>query len=436
MSDLRLAFYGDDFTGSVDVLLQLTRAGWRSRLLLGLPSAAELARAAEGVDAVGIAGVARSLPTVEIEAEVLPAFRALASLGPQIVQYKACSTADSSPAVGSIGRVIEVARQVFGPAAIPVLFAQPDFGRYTSFGHHFAAEGGTVYRLDRQPTMSNHPVTPMHESELALHLSEQTQLPIGSLHFTRYGDSAAISVALDESSDAALVLDALSDAHVDLVAEALVRPTAPGESAATSPRFAIGSGGLSAGIGRTLGEQDRETSAARHPLNPIGAVLAVSGSRSPQTARQIEDARSNGWAIVTLPIAGDDPAAAADAVHDTVITELGSGRSVVLCTAEQTIAGDAAQIVTEIARQLATVVEAALRAGATRRVIVCGGDTSSHIVRLLGADALSLAANPVGNVVLCRAESAEPWLDGAELLLKGGQVGPADLFELVRTLAS
>lgn len=435
MSKLRLAFYGDDFTGSVDVLLQLTRAGWRSRLLLGLPSAAELARAAEGVDAVGIAGVARSLPTADIEAEVLPAFRALASLGPQIVQYKACSTADSSPTVGSIGRVIEVARQVFGPASIPVLFAQPDFGRYTSFGHHFAAEGGTVYRLDRQPTMSKHPVTPMHESDLARHLSAQTGLPIGGLHFTDYTDNAAIAAALDASSDAATVLDALSDAHVDLIAEALGGASAQAEAAAgASPRFVIGSGGLSAGIGRALSANGREAGAAGaapHPLNPVGPVLAVSGSRSPQTARQIEDARRSGWAIVTLPLAGD---ALANEVRDTVIAELAAGRSVVLCTDEQTIAGDAAQIVTTIAHQLATVVEAALRAGATRRVIVCGGDTSSHIVRLLGADALSLAANPVGNVVLCRAESAEPWLDGAELLLKGGQVGPADLFELVRTL--
>lgn len=430
MSKLRLAFYGDDFTGSVDVLLQLTRAGWRSRLLLGLPSAAELARAAEGVDAVGIAGVARSLPAADIEAEVLPAFRALASLGPQIVQYKACSTADSSPTVGSIGRVLEVARQVFGPASIPVLFAQPDFGRYTSFGHHFAAERGIVYRLDRQPTMSNHPVTPMHESDLARHLSAQTELTIGNLHFTDYSDSAAIARALDASSDAATVLDALSDAHVDLVAEAIVRPFAQAQPA--SPRFVVGSGGLSAGIGRALSTHSAGASGAPHPLNPVGPVLAVSGSRSPQTARQIADARDNGWAILTLPLASDDPA---DAVRDTVIAELTAGRSVVVCTDEQTIPGDAAQIVTLIARHLATVTEAALRAGATRRVIVCGGDTSSHIVRLLGADALSLAANPVGNVVLCRAESDQPWLDGAELLLKGGQVGQADLFELVRTLA-
>ena len=70
----------------------------------------------------------------------------------------------------------------------------------------------------------------------------------------------------------------------------------------------------------------------------------------------------------------------------------------------------------------------------TRRVIVCGGDTSSRVVGLLGAESLSIAANPVGNVVLCAVASPLEWLDGVEMLLKGGQVGPADLFELVQRL--
>ena len=33
----RAAFYGDDFTGSVDAPLQFARAGWSGRLFVGLP---------------------------------------------------------------------------------------------------------------------------------------------------------------------------------------------------------------------------------------------------------------------------------------------------------------------------------------------------------------------------------------------------------------
>lgn len=427
MSDLRVAFYGDDFTGSVDVLLQLSRAGWRSRLLLGLPDADALERAAEGVDAVGIAGIARSLPTEELDAEVRPALEALAALGPRIVQYKACSTADSSPTVGSIGRVIELARDVFGPDAVPVLFAQPDFGRFTAFGHHFAAEGGVVHRLDRQPTMSRHPVTPMHESDLAVHLSRQTELPIGHVPFTSYGDGPdAVARRIAEASEAALVLDALTDDDVALVAEAIVTDAAPG-----APRFAIGSGGLSTGLGRALGRPGDGAAAAARPLNAVGPVLAVSGSRSPQTARQVAAARDAGWTVVPLPLGDDDPVGA---VRGRVLAELAAGRSVVVTTGDDALATDGEDLVATIAVHLSSLVEGALREGSTRRVIVCGGDTSSRVLSLLGAESLSLAANPVGNVVVCAVGSPIGWLDGVEMLLKGGQVGPVDLFELVRTL--
>ena len=298
MNDLRLAFYGDDFTGSVDVLLQLRRAGWTSRLFLGLPDAAELQAAAAEVDAVGVAGVARSLPTGRIEPEVRPVLEALRALRPQIVQYKACSTADSSPEVGSLGRVLEIARDVFGPATVPALFAQPDFGRYTAFGHHFAAEAGQVYRLDRQPTMSQHPVTPMRESDLARHLSLQTRLPVGSMHLTEYTDAPDVARALGLRTEAATVLDAMTDGHIELVAEAVVA-----NSRSNAPQFVMGSGGFSRGLASALSHGTTAQVDMADELNADGPVLAVSGSQSPQTSRQIDDARRQGWTVLALSAA-------------------------------------------------------------------------------------------------------------------------------------
>ncbi len=62
-------------------------------------------------------------------------------------------------------------------------------------------------------------------------------------------------------------------------------------------------------------------------------------------------------------------------------------------------------------------------------MIVCGGDTSSRVTRLLGVESLSIAANPWGNVVLLRAQAPRhAAIDGLELLLKGGQVGSDTLF--------
>ena len=60
LSKLLLAFYGDDFTGSTDALEQLTLAGIRTALFIEPPSAAQLKKF-PGLQAVGVAGMTRSL---------------------------------------------------------------------------------------------------------------------------------------------------------------------------------------------------------------------------------------------------------------------------------------------------------------------------------------------------------------------------------------
>lgn len=406
---LRVGYYGDDFTGSVDVLLQFARHGWSGRLFVGLPDAGLLRDAASAHDVVGIAGIARSLPTAQIDAEVRPALEALLALSPQVVQYKACSTADSSPEIGSIGRVIEVGREVVSDAAVPMLFAQPDFGRFTVFGTHFAAEGGTVHRLDRQPTMSTHPSTPMHEADLARHFSAQTSLPIGGITRVEYSELAA---RLESSTDAAVVLDAIDNADAETVGRALL--------AQPTPAFAIGSGGLSWGIGAA---DPGDAVALPQATGSRGPVLAVSGSRSAQTKRQILHASESGWLVEPLSFTD------AEAQVARVREALSAGRSVVLTSDEAPVGADTLERIADAAAEAIRAVT-----DLVRRVIVAGGDTSGRVTRLLGVDSLEIAANPVANVVLLRASSALPGIDGLELLLKGGQVGADSLFVDIRSL--
>ncbi|WP_247623452.1 four-carbon acid sugar kinase family protein [Microbacterium galbinum] len=414
LSPPAVGYYGDDVTGSVDVLLQFARHGVRGCLFIGTPSDAALADAAGSHEVVGIAGIARSLSPDALDAEVRPALTALRDLSPRIVQYKACSTADSSPTVGSLGRVLEIGREVFGSRTVPVLFAQPDFGRYTVFGHHFAAEGGTVHRLDRQPTMSQHPSTPMDDSDLAAHLSRQTPLPIDGVPLTRYSTASSLAAEIDGSPTAALVLDAIDDAHLALIGTALEEL-----STERHPLFAIGSGGLSRAL--ALG---RPASALADERTAGGPVLAVSGSRSPQTRRQIAAAQAAGWAV--RPLSPD-----ADAQTE-VVALLRAGRSVALSSEDAPAFAGHPEVLAAIADAATSVIRGALGAGATRRLIVCGGDTSSRVVRSLGIASLSIAANPGANVVVLRARSDDPSVDGVEVLLKGGQVGDDGLFEAVR----
>jgi 3-oxoisoapionate kinase len=368
---VRAAFYGDDFTGSVDALLQFRRAGLSGVLVTG----PEIPVPQGGYDVIGIAGVARSLPTQALADEVVPALRRLLALQPAVVQYKVCSTADSSPEIGSVGRVIELARDLFPPAPVPIVLAQPDFGRYTFFGHHFArdGDGDAVYRLDRQPTMMSHPVTPADESDLRLHVARQTALRIGSLHWPDLDTLNA--AALNETEAAAVVCDAFTDEHLDRIAATVLA----GEP---RPRFVVSSGGLSGALGRLLDIEDR-VPLPSSVTAAAGPTLVLSGSRSALTRRQI---------------------AAAGA--DVVVHSGGS------------------------ADRLAELADAGLRENPKTRLILCGGDTSGAVLRQLGVQILEITSQPWGNVALCRATAKE--LGEFEVVVKGGQMGHLELFDDVK----
>ena len=161
---LLLTFYGDDFTGSTDALEQLTLAGIRTALFIEPPTPEQLRRFPD-LQAVGVAGMTRSLAPAAMEKVLRPALKQLKALGARHVHYKVCSTFDSSPKLGSIGRVIDLAAPIFPGPFVPLLVAAPALGRYTVFGTHFARFGigsaGEVHRLDRHPSISRHPVTPM-----------------------------------------------------------------------------------------------------------------------------------------------------------------------------------------------------------------------------------------------------------------------------------
>ena len=178
MSKLLLTFYGDDFTGSTDALEQLTLAGIRTMLFIKPPSPAQLAKF-PGLQAIGVAGKPAHSRRMRWNANYARLCSRSKSLAPRHVHYKVCSTFDSSPTVGSIGRVIDVAAKIFPRHSFRCSSPAPSLGRYTVFGQHFARYGigskGAIHRLDRHPSVSKHPVTPMTEADLTVHLGRQTK---------------------------------------------------------------------------------------------------------------------------------------------------------------------------------------------------------------------------------------------------------------------
>lgn len=417
-----VGFYGDDFTGSVDALLQYRRAGLDGVLLTGpdhVPDGAELADRA----VVGIAGISRSLPADDLATEVAPALVRLRDLGPRVVHYKACSTADSSPEIGSLGRVLELARQLFPPTPVPMILAQPDFGRYTVFGQHFASDGERVHRLDRHPIMARHPVTPIAEAELVRLIGRQTWLSIGSVPWTEYADPDRLATLINSGPAAAVICDALTDDHLELVARAAL--TDP-----TRPRFMIGSGGLSLGVGRALRQaQGSEDGAAQgsgsrglslskpNPVSPApDRTLALSGSASRRTRAQIRVAVESGWQELDL---------FQDGVSERAVALHRSGVPVVV----HTLSRDRVEPSDRVTDRLAEVAHACLGAVPETRLLGCGGDTSGSLLRRIGVRELIIEAEPWGNLAFCRASLGS---GSFEVILKGGQMGTADVFEDVR----
>ncbi len=426
-----ICFYGDDFTGSTNSFAQFQKFGLTGLLLTKLPPLDELRTIARSVDVLGVAGLSRSMPVAELEAELRTVFGLFADLKPSLIQYKVCSTFNSSKTIGNIGRACEIAFEMFPGGPIAVAPAQPDFGRYTLFGHHFArASDGRVYRLDRHPTMAVHPVTPMSESSLRLNLLAQAEgLTVREVHLLdlrRAGGDRVATWGGEAMPQRVTVFDALANDDLETIADLILAEAPRG-----GPALCVGSGGMSYGIAVFLARRTSASARRSPPMPPVGAMLVVSGSCSRLTAEQIERAVEHGWRGVRV-----DPArlAHADALaeqQESVVASLSAGQSVVAYTASGTSDTPDADVAV-IGAGLARIVEASLKRAGVRRLIVAGGDTSGYVVRALPVRALKLGAVVIENAVMCTTMSAEPWLDGVEAMLKGGQVGDRDLFERVR----
>ena len=159
--------------------------------------------------------------------------------------------------------------------------------------------------------------------------------------------------------------------------------------------------------------------------------MIVAGSRSPVTAAQIRHAEQAGFVSIELdPVLLADAHASLAAVVDQVVDALRSGRSVV---AHTTFADDSHGRTAGFTRALAIgsgrLVREVLAQHPLTRVGLAGGDTSSLAVESWGITALTLAYILAPGVGVCRVHAVGHPLDGIELMLKGGQMGPFDVFQ-------
>ena len=428
------AYYGDDFTGSTDVLEVVAAAGVRSVLFIGPPSERHV-RQFSDCQAIGIAGDSRSR-SPQWMSEHLPAlFTRLGAFGAPIAHYKTCSTFDSSPQVGSIGRALEIGRDTLPGPFIPIVVAAPHLGRYVAFGNLFAAAGGVVHRIDRHPTMRAHPVTPMHEADVRRHLAAQTAMRIGLIELPALARSAAAEAVADcvAAGDEAVLFDGVSEADLEQSGRVLWR------SAKRHALFCAGSSGLAhalLSVWRDAGLIPARSE--RQPCGePVDTLLVMSGSCSPVTERQIQAALRTGYHGIALDparlLSEAGGAQAGERLVREAVARLREGRSTVLYSALGPLGGASPASGEALGRRMGELLARILATAPVPRVLLAGGDTASHAVAQLGLYALTWKAGLEPGAPLCRAHADErSGLEGLELILKGGQVGSEGFFERVR----
>ena len=432
---LLLAFYGDDFTGSTDALEFLSRAGAKTVLFIEPPTVERLKRYKD-LDAIGVAGMTRSMISKQMENELRLAFKKLKALGAKHIHYKVCSTFDSSPAIGSIGKAIDIGAEIFSNQFIPLLVAAPALGRYCMFGNLFARMGigskGKIYRLDLHPSMSKHPITPSSESDLRLHLAKQTGKKIGLIDILQIDDESKMQNALNEeikNGSEVVLFDGLYEDQMAVIGKLI-----DSHASKEEPLFSVGSSGIEMALGNYWKEKGILQEQNWVEPTPVDVLLVASGSCSPVTSGQISWALQNGFSEIVLKtnaLANGDASSINESIS-SAIKNINEGRSVIVhtdCIKNKTV--NTINTSEIFGTALGNIVRSVAEKTSIKRIVIAGGDTSSYAARTMGIEAVEMIAALSLGAPLCKASAPGSAVDGLEINFKGGQVGSEDYFGMV-----
>jgi len=376
----QLGCIADDFTGATDLAGLLARSGVQVSLRIGVPDSPPTNTAPFEV----IALKSRTAPVEQAKADVLRALTWLQGADARRFFWKYCSTFDST-ATGNIGPVAEALMEAIGTDQTIYCPAFPENGRAIFMGNLFVGE----QPLHESP-MKDHPLTPMRDSNLMRLLAPQVTRPVGLANRLVVDRGvAALRERLNtlrDDSVAHVVVDAVSDADLPIIAEACRdMPLMTGGSAVAMPlpHLYLRDGVL---------PQDAPKAAKPDNLTKAGIIL--SGSCSAMTRAQVKTYKSTGapaYQLDPMTLAEQGP----DAVLDWIDEQDLAHHPLVYASAEpDAVRAAQSALGTERAGE---IVEQALAACAIRardagaaRFVVAGGETSGAVTQALGVDQLDI----------------------------------------------
>jgi uncharacterized protein YgbK (DUF1537 family) len=415
---LALGCIADDYTGASDLANTLTRSGLRTVQTIGVPSD-ELAL--PDVDAVVVSLKSRSIEAGLAVSRSRAADKWLRGRGADHVLFKICSTFDSTDA-GNIGPVMDALRADSGDAMVLVTPAFPETGRTVYQANLFV---GSV-PLNESP-LKDHPLNPMHDSNLVRVLARQskTKISLVDLAAVARGPDAVRARLADLSAKGfgAAIVDAVFDRDLETIG-----------TVALDHRLSVGASGFGLGLSRALVASGRVKPGASTAVSdaPVGGPAAcLAGSCSQATLQQIAKAEQ-AMAVLHLDpeqvVAGEDEARRAlawarERLKEGPILIASSSTPDQVAALQARHGRDAAGHAIEQA--MADIAEGLMQSG-VRRLVVAGGETSGAVVDRLRIPGFLVGAEIAAGVPVLRAVGAQN--DEMLLALKSGNFGGPEFF--------
>lgn len=406
----RIGCIADDYTGGTDVAAALRRQGLRTVLLFGPPADDMVI---EPCDAVVVALKTRALDAESAVKMSLAARNWLVDeAGVSTVYFKYCSTFDSTPA-GNIGPVADALIEASGAATAVVCPATPEHGRTVYQGQLFV--NGVPLA---ESSMRHHPLTPMTDSNVVRLMTAQTGHSVGLIAWQEIRQGQEVVRAALSAGPRYLVVDALDESDLDVLAHAL-----------SGAPVVTGGAGLAGALGRVLVENDGGHAAAAPVAAPDAPAVVFAGSCSKATLEQVARAQQRFSSYRLDPRTVESPHELLEPARAWLQRNVGSEPVMIYSSAPAHDRGPADPAVADqLESVMGALAKTAVDAGA-RRIVVAGGETSGAVVDALGLRSV---------VVDAEADRGVPWCSTAEhgvsLLLKSGNFGADDL--LVRAATS
>jgi uncharacterized protein YgbK (DUF1537 family) len=415
---LALGCIADDYTGASDLANTLTRCGLRTVQTIGVP-ADDLPL--PEVDAVVVSLKSRSIEAGAAVERSRASEKWLRGRGADHVLFKICSTFDSTDK-GNIGPVTDALRADSGDAIVLVTPAFPATGRTIYQGNLFV---GSV-PLNESP-LKDHPLNPMHDSNLVRVLARQSKSKIGLVDLavlTRGPDAVRTKLAeLAKQGIGAAIIDAVFDSDLETIG-----------AVALDHKLSVGASGIGLGLARALVASGRVKPNASDAMAnaPVGGPAAcLAGSCSQATLQQVGNAERVMPVLHLDPeqvIAGREEARRAvawarDRIKDGPVLIASSSTPAEVAALQSRHGRDAAGHAIEQA--MADIAEGLVAAG-VRRLVVAGGETSGAAVDRLKIPGFLVGAEISAGVPVLRSVGAS----AGEMLiaLKSGNFGGAEFF--------